>query len=116
MQDNEKKLKYLDFVLVAAIYGIVCVTSLYEFAKENSGPLKSGVQTVEGTVKTVLGPVYEKFHDVPFELLMFVDRKVGNRLSVRFLCTDFNRKLGFRGKMEIRNQFAVLFRNVNGSC
>ncbi|GLT70512.1 hypothetical protein SLA2020_425870 [Shorea laevis] len=79
-QDNEKKLKYLDFVLVAVIYGIVCVTTLYEFAKENSGPLKSGVQTVEDTVKTVIGPVYEKFHDVPFELLRFVDRKVDDSL------------------------------------
>ncbi|GKV04902.1 hypothetical protein SLEP1_g16996 [Rubroshorea leprosula] len=79
-QDNEKKLKYLDFVLVAVIYGIVCIISLYEFAKENSGPLKSGVQAVEDTVKTVIGPVYEKFHDVPFELLRFVDRKVDDSL------------------------------------
>ncbi|CBI36832.3 unnamed protein product, partial [Vitis vinifera] len=73
---EEKRLKYLDFVQVAAIYVIVCFSSLYEYAKENSGPLKPGVQTVEGTVKTVIGPVYEKFYDVPFELLMFVDRKV----------------------------------------
>ncbi|RVW54503.1 Stress-related protein [Vitis vinifera] len=61
---EEKSLKYLDFVQVAAIYVIVCFSSLYEYAKENSGPLKPGVQTVEGTVKTVIGPVYEKFYDV----------------------------------------------------
>ncbi|KAB1202957.1 Stress-related protein [Morella rubra] len=79
--DAENNLKYLDFVQVAAIYVVVCFSSLYEFAKENSGPLKSGVQTVEGTVKTVIGPVYERFHDVPFELLKFVDRKVDESLA-----------------------------------
>lgn len=73
---NEKNLKYMEFVQVAAIYVVVCFSSLYEYAKENSGPLKPGVQTVEGTVKTVIGPVYEKFHDLPFQLLKFVDRKV----------------------------------------
>lgn len=76
IDNSGKGLKYLEFVQVAAIYIIVCFSSLYEYAKENSGPLKPGVQTVEGTVKTVIGPVYEKFHDVPFELLKFVDRKV----------------------------------------
>lgn len=79
--DHEKSLKYLDFVQVAAIYVVVCFTSIYEFAKENSGPLKPGVQAVEGTVKTVIGPVYEKFQDVPFELLKFVDRKVDESIT-----------------------------------
>ncbi|WOG87312.1 hypothetical protein DCAR_0206535 [Daucus carota subsp. sativus] len=78
---DEKKLKYLDFVQVAAIYVVVSFTTLYEYAKGNSGPLKPGVQTVEGTVKTVIGPVYDKFHNVPLELLTFVDRKVGEVLS-----------------------------------
>lgn len=81
VHENERKLKYLDFVQVAAIYIVVCFSSLYEYAKENSGPLKPGVQAVEGTVKTVIGPVYEKFHDVPFELLKFVDRKVDESMS-----------------------------------
>jgi hypothetical protein len=76
VQDDEKSLKYLNFVQVAAIYIVVCFSTLYEYAKESSGPLKSGVEAVEGTVKTVIGPVYERFNDVPFELLKFVDRKV----------------------------------------
>lgn len=78
---NEKKLKYLEFVQVAAIYAVVCFSSLYEYAKENAGPLKPGVQTVEGTVKAVVGPVYEKFQDLPFQLLKFVDRKVDESFS-----------------------------------
>ncbi|KAI8522687.1 hypothetical protein RHMOL_Rhmol13G0015900 [Rhododendron molle] len=81
VQDEENRLKYLDFVQAAAIYMIACFSTLYEFAKENSGPLKPGVQTVEGTVKTVIGPVYEKFHDVPFELLKFVDHKVDESMN-----------------------------------
>lgn len=81
VQVDKKKLKYLDFVQVAAIYVIVCFSSLYEYAKENSGQLKPGVQTVEDTVKTVIGPVYDKFRDIPVELLKFVDRKVGESIK-----------------------------------
>ena len=80
-QENRKNLKYLDFVQAAVIYTAVCLGGVYEYAKENSGPLKPGVQTVEGIVKAVIGPVYEKFHDVPFELLKFIDRKVGDSLA-----------------------------------
>ena len=85
IEENTKKLKYLDFLQVAVIYAIVCLSSIYEYAKENSGPLKPGVQTVEGTVKTVIGPIYGRFHDVPFELLMFVDRKVSTQHSLNTL-------------------------------
>ena len=80
-QENRKNLKYLDFVQAVVIYIAVCLGGIYEYAKENSGPLKPGVQTVEGTVKAVIGPVYEKFHDVPFELLKFIDRKVDDSLA-----------------------------------
>lgn len=55
---------------------IVCFSTLYEYGKANSGPLKPGVQAVEASVKTAIGPVYEKFHDVPFDLLKFIDLKV----------------------------------------
>lgn len=79
--DQEQKLKYLDFVQVAAAYVVVCFATLYEYAKENSGPLRPGVQTVEGTVRTVIGPVYEKFHNVPADLLRFVDRKVDESMT-----------------------------------
>ncbi|KAI4301393.1 hypothetical protein L6164_034676 [Bauhinia variegata] len=80
-QANEKNLKYLDFIQGATTYFVVSFSSLYEYAKENSGPLRPGVQTVEGTVKTVIGPVYEKFRDVPLELLKFVDRKVDESVT-----------------------------------
>ncbi|KAL3328730.1 hypothetical protein AABB24_036048 [Solanum stoloniferum] len=78
---DERKLKYLDFVQVAAIYVIVCFSTLYEYGKENAGPLKPGVQAVEATVKTVIGPVYEKFHNVPFNLLKFIDLKVADLMT-----------------------------------
>ncbi|KAJ4967794.1 hypothetical protein NE237_014495 [Protea cynaroides] len=80
-QEVEENLKYLDFVQVATLQIFTCFSSLYEYAKDNSGPLKPGVRTVEGTVKTVISPVYEKFHDVPLELLKFVDRKVDESVS-----------------------------------
>lgn len=61
---------------VAAIQALVCVSNLYDYAKQNLGPLRSTVGTVEGAVTTVVGPVYEKFKDVPDQLLAFVDKKV----------------------------------------
>lgn len=78
---KQERLRYLEFVQVAAIQALVCLSRLYDFAKENSGPLKPGVQTVEGTVKAVVGPVYEKFHDVPLDILKFVDRKVADAVG-----------------------------------
>ncbi|RWR76546.1 lipid droplet-associated protein 1 [Cinnamomum micranthum f. kanehirae] len=74
--DEVATLKYLDFVQSAAVHAVAVFSSFYDFAKDNSGPLKPGVQTVEGTVKIVMGPVYEKIQDIPLELLKFADRKV----------------------------------------
>ncbi|KAI6674644.1 hypothetical protein NL676_002550 [Syzygium grande] len=73
---NERRLRYLDFVQMAVIYMVICFSTLYEFAKDNAGPLRPGVQTVEATVKAVVGPLCDRFQDVPFEILRFVDSKV----------------------------------------
>ncbi|KAK6233191.1 hypothetical protein SCA6_003264 [Theobroma cacao] len=80
-KEEEQSLKYLEFVQVSAVYAVLCFTNLYVYAKERSGPLKPGVETVEGTVKSVVRPVYDKYHDVPVELLKFVDRKVGESVT-----------------------------------
>ncbi|XVE74779.1 hypothetical protein DITRI_Ditri12bG0045500 [Diplodiscus trichospermus] len=76
VENKNQDLKHLGFVRVAAIRALVCVSNLYEYAKQNSGPLRSTVGTVEGAVTTVVGPVYEKFKDVPDHLLGFLDKKV----------------------------------------
>ena len=78
---QEQRLKYLDFVHVAAIHSLICLSKLYNFAKENSGPLLPGVQTAEESIKAVVGPVYDKFHNLPFDTLKFVDRKVGESIE-----------------------------------
>ncbi|KAL4558856.1 hypothetical protein LXL04_037060 [Taraxacum kok-saghyz] len=78
---GEDHLKHLDFVQSAVIYFIVCFSTVYEYAKENAGALKPGLQTVESTVKTITGPVCERFHDVPYELLKFLDLKVDDALK-----------------------------------
>lgn len=75
-KEEEQRLKYLEFVQVAAVHSLLYLSNLYGLAKEKSGPLKPGVEPVEGTVKSVVGPVYGKIHDIPIELLKFVDRKV----------------------------------------
>ncbi|KAL9687382.1 hypothetical protein QQ045_031783 [Rhodiola kirilowii] len=79
--DEEQPLKYLEGVQNASVHAIACVSNLYEYVKEKSGPLKPGVQTVEGTVKSVVGPAYDKFHHVPNEVLKLVDSKVDESLT-----------------------------------
>ncbi|CAK9144304.1 unnamed protein product [Ilex paraguariensis] len=76
MKNNDQELKHLEFVRLISINALVCVSYLYEFAKQNSGPLKSTVGTVEKAATTVIGPVYEKLKSVPGDLLVFLDQKV----------------------------------------
>ncbi|KAG2647460.1 hypothetical protein PVAP13_2KG592700 [Panicum virgatum] len=70
------KLRYLDFVHVAAAQAAVCLAGLYGLAKGHAGPLRPGVDAVESAVKGLVGPVYDRFHSVPLDVLAFVDRKV----------------------------------------
>ncbi|KAK4476817.1 hypothetical protein RD792_015977 [Penstemon davidsonii] len=79
--EEEQRLKYFEFVQVATLHAVIYAAKLYSYAKENSGPLKPGVHTVEGTIKTVVGPVYNKYHDLPIEALKFVDRKVDESVN-----------------------------------
>lgn len=69
-------MKYLQFVQAAAVEALLGFALLYAKAKDKSGPLKPGVESVEGAVKTVVGPVYEKYQDVPVEVLKYMDQKV----------------------------------------
>lgn len=66
----------MEFVQAAAVEAVLRFALIYAKAKDKSGPLKPGVESVEGAVKTVVGPVYEKYHDVPVELLKYMDQKV----------------------------------------
>ncbi|GAV75231.1 REF domain-containing protein, partial [Cephalotus follicularis] len=79
--EEEQRLKYLEFVQVATLHAVLCLSKLYAIAKDKSGPLKPGVETVEETVKSVVGPVYDKFHGVPIDVLKFVDRKVDESVT-----------------------------------
>ncbi|KAK1434501.1 hypothetical protein QVD17_00244 [Tagetes erecta] len=78
---EEERLKYLEFVQLAVLHVVVYASKVYAYAKDNSGPLKPGVETIEGTLKTVVGPAYDKFHDIPVEVLKFVDRKVDESVN-----------------------------------
>ncbi|KAI3509228.1 hypothetical protein L2E82_24431 [Cichorium intybus] len=79
---EQERLKYLEFVQVAVLHAVLYASRVYGYAKDNSGPLKPGVETIEGTLKTVVGPAYDKFHDVPVEVLKFVDRKVEESVTI----------------------------------
>ncbi|CAK9199027.1 unnamed protein product [Sphagnum troendelagicum] len=77
---QEPNLKYLGLVHVLALKALALLVTLYAFAKDSSGPLKPSVDNVEGTVKTVVGPVYQKIEGKPLELLQFLDTKVDETL------------------------------------
>ena len=64
-ENKSPELKRLGFVRVVTIQ-----------AKQNSGPLRSTVGTVEAAVTTVVSPVYDKFKGIPDYLLSFLDKKV----------------------------------------
>lgn len=61
---------------ILAINAAVVVSNLYDYAKQNSGPIKSTVGKVENAVAAVVGPVYERFKSVPADILVFLDEKV----------------------------------------
>ncbi|GJM94621.1 hypothetical protein PR202_ga11283 [Eleusine coracana subsp. coracana] len=78
---EEERLRYLEFVQQAAAQALVLVAAAYAYAKQGAGPLRPGVDHVEGTVKSVVGPVYDRFHGVPLDLLKFLDRKVSESVE-----------------------------------
>ncbi|KAI3840603.1 hypothetical protein MKX03_004615 [Papaver bracteatum] len=71
-----ENLKHLAFIHIATVQAVVFLTKIYNFAKEKSGPLKPGVESVQGTLKTVASPVYNKFKDIPYNVLKFADKMV----------------------------------------
>ncbi|KAL2349022.1 hypothetical protein Fmac_003022 [Flemingia macrophylla] len=75
---EEAELKYLEFVQFATIQALMHCAILYSYAKERASPLKPGVDIVEEVVKTVVTPVYYRFHIVPVEILKYADRKVAD--------------------------------------
>nr|AJC97804.1 small rubber particle protein [Lactuca sativa] len=78
---EQQSLKYLDVVQKAAQTAVPYVSKAYDYAKENSGPLKPGVETIESTLKTVVGPAYDTLHEVPVEVLKFADRQMEESVS-----------------------------------
>ena len=66
----------MTFVQEAAKQAVPYASKAYDYAKENSGSLKPGVEAIEGTLKTVVGPARDTFQNVPADVLKFVDRKV----------------------------------------
>ncbi|CAN6331436.1 unnamed protein product [Urochloa humidicola] len=80
-EEEEERLRYLEFVQQAAAQALLLAAAAYAYAKQGAGPLRPGVDHVEGTVKAVVGPVYDRFHAVPLDLLKFLDRKVGESVE-----------------------------------
>jgi hypothetical protein len=78
---EQERLRYLEFVQLAAAQALVLAAAAYAYAKQGAGPLRPGVDHVEGTVKAVVAPVYDRFHCVPLDLLKFLDRKVGESVE-----------------------------------
>ncbi|KAE9597164.1 putative rubber elongation factor [Lupinus albus] len=53
----------------------------YGYVKERFGPLRPAVLTVEETIKSVIGRLYDKFHLVPDEILRYADHKLDDSVT-----------------------------------
>ncbi|MCL7044279.1 hypothetical protein MKW94_003282 [Papaver nudicaule] len=74
---KNQQLKYLWFVNIAAINGLICLSNLYEYGKQNtSGSLRSTIGEVEGTVTNIFSPVCDRLKNLPYDLLFFFDNKL----------------------------------------
>ncbi|KAJ8759044.1 hypothetical protein K2173_003282 [Erythroxylum novogranatense] len=76
IEHENRELKHLGFVRSVAIHSLVFICNFYESAKQNLGPLRSTIGSIENAVSTLVGPFYEKFKDVPGNVLEFLDEKV----------------------------------------
>ena len=56
--DEEKEFRYLGFFHDVTQKGTTHLSSIYGYARENSGPMKQGVYAMEGAVKFFVNPVY----------------------------------------------------------
>lgn len=70
------QLKHLGFLRFLTVNAVVLVSNIYDYAKQNSGSLKSTVEKAENAVAVVVSPVYHRFEGVPTHLLVFLDKKV----------------------------------------
>nr|AJC97802.1 small rubber particle protein [Lactuca sativa] len=75
VQSEDDKLKHLDFVEDAMQEAVGIASSVYDYVKDKVGAIP-GVETIETTVKSVVGPAIDKFQDANVEALKFVDRKI----------------------------------------
>jgi hypothetical protein len=78
---SEPQLKYLGFLRVAVLQVYLLVLGIYEHLKDKSGPLKSGIQNVEGTVLRVVGPVLDRVNFNLDDYFVFVDKKVDGTIQ-----------------------------------
>eukprot|EP00250_Pteridium_aquilinum_P014951 c222_g1_i1 orf=192-899(+) len=80
--NGECNLKYLGFFPAALTSLCLYLSAIYEAAKDQAGPLRSGVEDVEDVLKTVLRPVVRIAEDQSTKLLDYVDKKVDEKLKL----------------------------------
>lgn len=80
-QHRQTSLKYLGFFPVAFDQACLRLSSIYQTAKNQAGPLKPGVEDVELLLKRVLQPVFRIVGNSFNELLNSVDQKVDQKLK-----------------------------------
>ncbi|CAM6124698.1 unnamed protein product [Calypogeia fissa] len=69
-------MKYLWIFPAVASIVTAYVISLYMITKDRSGPLKPGIQRIEGLVMKTVRPIYQTIQYKLTQILVFLDRKV----------------------------------------
>ncbi|KAL9666256.1 hypothetical protein QQ045_000582 [Rhodiola kirilowii] len=74
---EEQQPKHLEFVQEAIPRALLYFSKLYNVAKDKSGPLKP----VEGTIKSVVEPVYQIFQDISVKVIKYIIDKVDESMT-----------------------------------
>ena len=118
LQNGDRSLKWLGFFQVSTQNVTTHLSVLYGYAKENSGPLKQVLDTIEGTVKLIVGPVYPKVQGNPFDIMLLADRKVCPCSIIKwYIFYYYIRINGFFAKeWGLDSQMARIFPGCHSKC
>ncbi|GKB88317.1 RNA-directed DNA polymerase, eukaryota [Tanacetum coccineum] len=93
IKQSTTELKHFGFLKEFTLKFLVVLSNVYDFAKENSGVVKTTLVSAENTIVSAIVPLYNKLKDLPEGILVFVDDKVNIlawKIKIEALPTRFN--------------------------
>ncbi|GJY32564.1 REF/SRPP-like protein [Tanacetum coccineum] len=76
IKQSTSELRHFGFLKEFTLKFLVVLSNVYDFAKENSGVMKTTLVSAENTMVSAIVPLYNKLKDLPEGILVFVDDKM----------------------------------------